>query len=115
MPTYEYECTKCGEVLEVFQSITAAPKRRIKVDCEQCNNSAPVRRCIGRGAGVIFKGSGFYQTDYRSDQYTKDAKADKDASKKKSDKDGDGKKGEDGAKESKSVKKKTSTEGSPGD
>ena len=67
MPTYEYECTKCGRVFEVFQSITERPKRWIKTDCKNCENRAPVTRRIGAGAGIIFKGSGFYQTDYRSE------------------------------------------------
>ena len=81
MPTYEYQCTKCERVFELFHSITAKPKRRISTDCEQCNNSAPVRRLIGSGSGVIFKGSGFYQTDYRSEGYKKAEKAEKEASK----------------------------------
>ena len=90
MPTYEYECTKCGEVFELFQSITDRPKRSIKTDCKRCNNRAPVTRRISGGAGIIFKGSGFYQTDYRSEEYKKAAKADKESS--------DGKSGTDAAK-----------------
>ena len=62
MPTYEYECTDCG--------------RKIKTDCAKCNNQAPVKRLIGTGAAVLFKGNGFYQTDYRSEAYKKSAKAD---------------------------------------
>ncbi len=81
MPTYEYQCTKCERVFEVFHSITAKPKRRIPTDCRQCKNSAPVRRLIGSGSGVIFKGSGFYQTDYRSEGYKKAEKAEKEAAK----------------------------------
>lgn len=73
MPTYEYECKKCDRVFDVFQSITAAPLRK----CPQCGGK--VRRLIGRGAGFIFKGSGFYQTDYRSDHYRKQAAAEKKA------------------------------------
>lgn len=79
MPTYDYECTKCEAKFELFQSITAKPKRRIATDCDKCNNSAPVRRLIGIGAGVIFKGSGFYETDYRSENYKKAAEAEKKA------------------------------------
>ena len=79
MPTYEYECTKCGEVFELFQPITAAPKRRVKPENKNCDCTATVVRRIGSGAGVIFKGSGFYQTDYRSENYRKGAKAEKDA------------------------------------
>ena len=71
MPTYEYECLKCGEKFEAFQSIVEEPLKK----CPACNGK--VRRCIGAGAGVIFKGSGFYQTDYRSESYKKAAQADK--------------------------------------
>lgn len=74
MPTYEYECKSCGKVMDVFQSITAAPLR--KAMCEHCKAERPVRRLIGTGGGLIFKGSGFYQTDYRSEGYKNAAKAD---------------------------------------
>ncbi len=77
MPTYEYECTKCSRRFEMFQSITAKALRKFDTDCEQCNNKAPVIRLLGGGAAVIFKGSGFYQTDYRSDGYKKAAEAEK--------------------------------------
>ncbi len=77
MPTYEYECKECGRILECFQSIKARAKRVLPTECEQCNNRAPVTRLIGAGAGVIFKGSGFYETDYRSDSYKKAAEAEK--------------------------------------
>ncbi len=76
MPTYEYKCTKCGAVIDIFQPITEPPRRRLKnTDPKPCDCDAPVRRLIGTGAGIIFKGSGFYQTDYRSDGYKKAAKA----------------------------------------
>ncbi len=85
MPTYEYECTKCGTVTEVFQSITAATKRRLKkTDEPQCDCNASVVRRIGSGAGIIFKGAGFYETDYRSENYKKGVKAEKEAKDKKS-------------------------------
>ncbi len=71
MPTYEYECKKCKRTFDVFQSITAKPLQK----CPKCKGS--VRRLIGRGAGIIFKGSGFYQTDYRSENYKKGAAEDK--------------------------------------
>ncbi len=71
MPTYEYECRKCGNRFQAFQSIVDEPLKR----CPKCKGN--VRRCIGAGAGVLFKGSGFYQTDYRSDSYKKAAQADK--------------------------------------
>ena len=75
MPTYDYRCDACGHQLEVFQSITASPKRK----CPACG-SMKLKRVIGPGAGVIFKGSGFYETDYRSDSYKAGAKADKESS-----------------------------------
>ncbi len=59
MPTYEYECTHCGHGFEIFQKIT--DKRLDK--CPKCSHK--LRRLIGAGAGIIFKGSGFYATDYR--------------------------------------------------
>ena len=70
MPTYEYECQKCGNAFERFQSIKDEPLKR----CPKCRGK--VRKIIGRGAGIIFKGTGFYQTDYRSDNYKKGQKAD---------------------------------------
>jgi len=69
MPTYEYKCRKCGHQFEAFQSIKAAPLKR----CPKCRGQ--VRRLLGTGAGVIFKGSGFYATDYRSPTYQKAARA----------------------------------------
>ena len=74
MPTYEYECEACGGNFEFFQSITASPKRK----CPECGR-LKARRLIGPGAGIIFKGSGFYQTDYRSQSYKDAAKAEKQA------------------------------------
>ena len=68
MPTYDYECAACGHRFEKFQSITARPVRK----CPACGKYR-VKRLIGNGAGIIFKGSGFYQTDYRSDSYRKGA------------------------------------------
>lgn len=80
MPTYEYVCEACKHELEEFQSITARPLKK----CPACGKSK-LRRKIGAGAGIIFKGSGFYETDYRSDSYQKGAKAEKDAAKPKGD------------------------------
>ena len=71
MPTYEYECDKCGHRFEQFQGITAKPLHK----CPKCGKST-LRRLIGTGAGLIFKGSGFYATDYRSEQYKQAAKKD---------------------------------------
>lgn len=59
MPTYEYECKKCGHVFDVFQGITDPPVR----SCPQCKGK--VKRLLGTGSAVMFKGSGFYETDYK--------------------------------------------------
>lgn len=81
MPTYEYECTKCGAVVEIFQSITERPRKKLKkTDPKACACDAAVQRRIGTGAGLIFKGSGFYSTDYRSESYKNAAKAEADSS-----------------------------------
>jgi len=70
MPTYDYLCDQCGHEFEAFESITAEPQR----DCPACGTPR-LRRKIGAGAAILFKGSGFYQTDYRSASYQKAAKA----------------------------------------
>jgi putative FmdB family regulatory protein len=75
MPTYDYECDACGHRFELFQSISADPERK----CPACKK-LKLRRLIGTGAAVVFKGSGFYQTDYRSDSYKKSAAADRGSS-----------------------------------
>src|SRR5262245_10732890 len=72
MPTYEYRCNACGLEFELFQSITAPVKRK----CPKCSKPK-LERLIGTGAGIIFKGGGFYQTDYRSDSYKKGGEAEK--------------------------------------
>ena len=69
MPTYEYSCDNCGHNFEQLQSITAKALRK----CPKCGKPA-LKRLVGTGAGVIFKGSGFYATDYRSDSYKQAAK-----------------------------------------
>ena len=74
MPTYDYRCEACAHEWELFQRITAKPIRK----CPECGK-LKARRVIGPGAGIIFKGSGFYETDYRSDSYKKGAEADKKA------------------------------------
>lgn len=86
MPTYEYQCETCGATFDVFQSIKAAPLRKAK--CESCGGVRSVRRLIGKGGGIIFKGAGFYETDYRSDSYKKAAKAETDPAGKTSTKSG---------------------------
>ena len=72
VPTYDYKCEACDHLWEEFQSIKAEPIKK----CPKCGKSK-ARRQIGGGAGLIFKGSGFYLTDYRSDSYKKAAAADK--------------------------------------
>jgi putative FmdB family regulatory protein len=72
MPTYEYACSSCEHHFEHFQSITANPLRT----CPSCGRKT-LKRLIGAGGGIIFKGSGFYQTDYRSESYRKAAEAEK--------------------------------------
>ena len=72
MPTYDYVCDACEHAFELFQSITAEPEKK----CPACGKMK-LRRLIGPGAAIVFKGSGFYQTDYRSDSYNKAAAADK--------------------------------------
>ncbi|MFT5288037.1 MAG: putative FmdB family regulatory protein [Planctomycetota bacterium] len=72
MPTYDYRCDACGHELELFQSFSESAKRK----CPACKE-LKLKRLIGMGGGVIFKGSGFYQTDYRSESYKKGAEADK--------------------------------------
>jgi len=68
MPTYDYVCDACAHEFELFQSITAEAERK----CPVCGR-LKLRRLIGPGAAIVFKGSGFYQTDYRSDSYKKGA------------------------------------------
>ncbi len=72
MPTYDYVCGACKHEMEAFHAITAAPLKK----CPQCGKST-LKRVIGRGSGVLFKGTGFYQTDYRSKNYSEGASKDK--------------------------------------
>ena len=78
MPTYEYSCEKCGQTFEAFQSMRDEPFRECPK--ELCRlpkwGHGKVKRLLGTGAGLIFKGSGFYSTDYRSDSYKEAAKKD---------------------------------------
>lgn len=71
MPTYDYECTKCGYSFELEQRITARPREK----CPKCRGK--VIRVISGGGGIILKGNGFYATDYRSEAYKKAATADR--------------------------------------
>ena len=72
MPTYEYICANCGHELELFQGIRAPAIQK----CPKCGRRK-LKRLIGTGSGIIFKGSGFYQTDYRSSDYQKASKKEK--------------------------------------
>jgi putative FmdB family regulatory protein len=72
MPTYDYVCDGCGHEFELFQMMTDPVKRK----CPQCAKPK-LRRLIGSGGAIIFRGSGFFETDYRSDSYKKDAAAEK--------------------------------------
>lgn len=82
MPTYQYACSKCGHEFEVFQSMKDAPLETCPED--KCGRKrwgkGKVQRQLGTGAGLIFKGSGFYITDYRSDSYKAAAKKDSSSS-----------------------------------
>ncbi len=75
MPTYEYKCQRCSHTFEEFQSIIALPLEK----CPKC--SGPLRRLIGGGVAIIFKGSGFYATDHRSEEYERRAKEESGSSK----------------------------------
>ncbi len=75
MPTYEYACQQCGHQFEQFQSITAKPLKK----CPECGKNS-LQRLLGTGAGIIFKGSGFYATDYRSESYQQGRKAEESGS-----------------------------------
>lgn len=77
MPTYEYKCTKCGHMFELFQSMSANPRKR----CPLCKSN--VRRLVSGGTGLIFKGSGFYLTDYKNDKKPQKEKMEKTEKKKK--------------------------------
>lgn len=78
MPTYDYRCNACDHEFELFQSMKDAVKKK----CPQCGKLA-LERLIGTGAAVLFKGSGFYETDYRSKSYKDAAKKDSETAKPK--------------------------------
>lgn len=112
MPTYEYRCANCGHELEEFQSMSAKPLKK----CPACGKNK-LERLISGGGGVIFKGGGFYETDYRSDAYNKAAKADKEAasakSESKADTKSDSKAESKPTKDAKQADKKTATKSEP--
>ncbi|HHT9130198.1 MAG TPA: FmdB family zinc ribbon protein [Candidatus Brocadiaceae bacterium] len=76
MPTYDYKCNACNRSFELFQRITASPVKK----CPACGK-LKAERLIGAGGAIIFKGSGFYQTDYRSEEYKSKAKKETEAAK----------------------------------
>ena len=88
MPNYDYQCEKCGNISEVFQSMN--DKKLTK--CPDTSCGGKVSRLLGTGAGIIFKGSGFYGTDYRSESYKAGEKAEKNSGKEKKGKSSDKKK-----------------------
>ena len=95
MPTYDYACSDCGHRFEKFHSMTAEPLRQ----CPECKNDS-LERLIGPGAGIIFKGSGFYETDYRTSSYKSGQEAEKKAAepaKKASEKGGESTKADTGS------------------
>jgi putative FmdB family regulatory protein len=91
MPTYEYECAKCGKTFDVFQSMKDEPLKT----CPDKKCKGKVKRLLGTGAGLIFKGSGFYITDYRSEGYKQAAKKDSSSSSASSSSGGDSAKSSD--------------------
>lgn len=103
MPTYDYQCQKCGHKFEHFQSMSSD---RL-TDCPEDDCDGQVKRLLGTGAGIIFKGGGFYETDYRSDSYNAAKKADTASSSESKSSSGDKKK-----KSSTSDTKKSSSSGS---
>ena len=110
MPTYDYECDACGHSWELFQKITDDAVK----SCPECKKKK-ARRLFGTGAAVVFKGSGFYQTDYRSDSYKKGEKAAKDSKKdSKSDSGGSDSKSGSTKAESKPAKKSGESKGTGG-
>ena len=76
MPTYSYECQSCDHVFDVFQNMSEDPLK----DCSKCQEKGVLKRLIGPGAGFIFKGEGFYITDYRSKSYKDKAKSESSSS-----------------------------------
>ena len=103
MPTYDYECDACGHTMELFQRISEDPLKK----CPECKKNK-LRRLFGTGAAIVFKGSGFYETDYRSESYKKGEKKAKES---KKDTSAGGGKGDKKADSSKSSAKSDSSSG----
>ena len=105
MPTYDYRCNACGHAFELFQSMSEGVKKK----CPECNK-LKLERLIGTGSALIFKGSGFYETDYRSSDYNKAREAEtKAATETKKSDESTSKKGDD----KKPAKKEKKTESKP--
>ena len=102
MPTYDYQCTGCGHTFELFQQMT----EKVKNKCPQCGRNT-LKRLIGAGMGIIFKGTGFYETDYKRKPITAPAVSKPDADKKNASSDTSS-----GAKSGESKEKKTESSGS---
>jgi len=79
MPTYEYECTVCGRITDVFHGMNAKPR----VKCPECGSRT--KKKFGAGAGIIFKGTGFYETDYKRKSAPKESKPEGEAAAKSAD------------------------------
>ncbi len=99
MPTYDYECDACGHSFELFQGINEPLEKK----CPECKKNK-LRRLFGTGGAIMFKGSGFYQTDYRSESYKQAAKSDKPAESKSETKKSEGKKADASTKPKKASK-----------
>jgi putative FmdB family regulatory protein len=110
MPTYEYHCDACEHEFEEFQSMSEAALTK----CPSCGKKK-LRRLFGTGAAVLFKGSGFYQTDYRSESYKAAAKADQDGGKASSDGSADKKDKASGESSSKTEKKSSKSKAAASD
>ena len=105
MPTYDYECDACEHEFELFQGINDPVKRK----CPECGK-LKLRRLFGTGAAIMFKGSGFYETDYRSDSYKKAAEADKKAMSESKEKSSDSKSSDKSKKSGSKETKKNSSD-----
>ena len=109
MPTYDYECDACGHTMEVFQNIS----EDVLTKCPQCKRKK-LRRLFGTGGGILFKGSGFYSTDYRSDSYKKKAASDSSSASSGESKSTDSKSSESKSSDSKSSSSSSSSAKSDG-
>jgi putative FmdB family regulatory protein len=107
MPTYDYQCDACDHKFELYQGINDPKKKK----CPECGR-LKLRRLLGTGAAVVFKGSGFYQTDYRSDSYHKAKAADKPSDSKSADSKSSGSDSKSGSSDAKAGGAKSKSGGS---